>query len=89
MATVTPGTLRRRESGHDGDGDPLGAMRATAGHDGNGDPQAFRHDGDGFSPDKELKRAQEKNSHKGENWLVGCHIGHDGDEGLVGKAIRP
>ena len=26
-------------SGHDDDGDPLGAMRATAGHDGNGDPR--------------------------------------------------
>ena len=39
MATVTPETLRRNVSGHDGDGDPLGAMRATAGHDGNGDPR--------------------------------------------------
>ena len=39
MATVTPGTLRRKVSGHDGDDNPLGAMKATAGHDGNGDPQ--------------------------------------------------
>ena len=29
-------------SGHDGDGDPLGAMKVSAGHDGNGDPQALR-----------------------------------------------
>ena len=68
MATVTPETLRRRVSGHEGNGDPLGAIKATAGHDGNGDPQALRnrieseresrHDGDGFSPDKELKQAQ-------------------------------
>ena len=39
LATVTPGTLRRRVSGHEGDGDPLGAMRATAGLDGDGDPR--------------------------------------------------
>ena len=25
--------------GHYGDGEPLGAMRATAGHDGDGDPR--------------------------------------------------
>ena len=42
MATVTPGTLRRRVSGLDGDSDPLGAKRVTAGHDGNGDPKALR-----------------------------------------------
>ena len=40
--TVTPGTLRRRVSGLDGDSDPLGAKRVTAGHDGNGDPKALR-----------------------------------------------
>ena len=42
MATVTPGTLRRKVSGHDGDDNPLGAIKATAGHDGNGDPQVLR-----------------------------------------------
>ena len=39
MATVTSETLRRRVSGHQSDGNPLGAMRATAGHDGDGDPR--------------------------------------------------
>ena len=46
----------------------MGAMRATAGHVATVTPRHFEdrneseressHDGDGFSPDKELKRAQ-------------------------------
>ena len=38
MATVTPRVSMTQGIRPDGNGDPLGAMRATAGHDGNGDP---------------------------------------------------
>ena len=62
-------------SDHDGDGDPLGAMKVSAGHDGNGDPQALRgiamsrkresgHDGDGFQPRQGAETSTGENSHK-------------------------
>ena len=38
-STKKPQLVWERGTGHEGDGDPLGAMMVTTGHDGDGDPR--------------------------------------------------